>query len=66
MNIVKRIIDTFKHETNQELHDKLEADSVARRKRNEARIEKIKADMGEKYILHPCHTKTKLDEPRPV
>ena len=41
MNIVKRIIDTFKHETNQELHDKLEADSVARRKRNEARIEKI-------------------------
>ena len=30
------------------------------------RIEKIKAEMGELYILHPSHTKTKLDEPRPV
>ena len=36
------------------------------RERNEARIEAIKQEMGEKYILHPSHTKYKLDEPRPV
>lgn len=34
--------------------------------RNAARIAQIKAEMGEKYILHPSHTKTRLDEPRPV
>ena len=36
------------------------------RERNEARIEAIKQEMGEKYILHPSHMKYKLDEPRPV
>ena len=34
--------------------------------RNAARIEKIKEEMGVKYILHPSHNKTRLDEPRPV
>ena len=66
MLTIKQLIDRFKNNTNQELHDKLEAESAARRKRNEARIEKIKAEMGEKYILHPSHMKHKLDEPRPV
>ena len=63
---IKQLIERFKNNVNQELHDKLEAESAARRKRNEARIEKIKAEMGEKYILHPSHMKHKLDEPRPV
>ena len=36
------------------------------RERNEARIEAIKREMGEQYILHPVHTKSKLNEPRPV
>ena len=36
------------------------------RERNEARIAKIKAEMGELYILHPSHKKSKLDAPRPV
>ena len=36
------------------------------RERNEARIEQIKAEMGEKYILHPSHKCGKLDTPRPV
>ncbi len=36
------------------------------RQRNEQRIAKIKADMGEKHILHPSHNKTRLDTPRPV
>ena len=36
------------------------------RERNEARIAQIKAEMGTKYILHPSHTKSRLDTPRPV
>jgi hypothetical protein len=36
------------------------------RERNEARIARIKAEMGELYILHPSHKKSKLDAPRPV
>ena len=34
--------------------------------RNAARIAQIKAEMGNKYILHPDHKKSRLDEPRPV
>ena len=36
------------------------------RQRNQERIEAIKREMGEKYILHPSHTKSRLDTPRPV
>ena len=36
------------------------------RERNEQRIARIKAEMGEKYILHPSHKCGKLDTPRPV
>lgn len=66
MNIIKQIISVFKQDVDNELHDKLEAESVARRKRNVERMEKIKAEMGEKYILHPNHKRGRLDEPRPV
>lgn len=34
--------------------------------RNAARINQIKKEMGESYILHPSNTKTRLKEPRPV
>ena len=34
--------------------------------RNAARIAQIKTEMGTKYILHPSHMKSRLDEPRPV
>lgn len=36
------------------------------RERNEERLVAIKEEMGTKWILHPCHKKSKLDEPRPV
>ena len=36
------------------------------RERNEARMQAIKEQMGEKWILHPNHRKSRLDEPRPV
>mgnify|MGYP006286790059 CR=1 FL=1 len=64
--MIKKLIEMFKQQTNSDLMDKLEAESRARAKRNAERIEKIKAEMGEKYIMHPSHTKGKLNEPRPV
>ena len=39
---------------------------IGQRERNEARMEKIKADMGELYILHPSHMAKKLKRKRPV
>ena len=36
------------------------------RERNEARMEQIKREMGDKYILADCHKKSRLDTPRPV
>ena len=44
----------------------LDQESLNLRQRNEARIAKIKEEMGTKYILHPSHMKSRLDEPRPV
>lgn len=34
--------------------------------RNSVRLQAIKEEMGEKYILHPIHTKSRLNTPRPV
>lgn len=46
------------------------ADMLARQagmaERNAKRLQAIKEEMGEKWILHPAHKKTRLDEPRPV
>ena len=64
--MIKKLIDLFKKQTNDELMNKLEAESQARAKRNAERIEAIKQEMGTKYIMHPSHTRGKLDEPRPV
>ena len=66
MDVITKLIAMFKQQTNDKLLSDIEAESAARRKRNVERMEKIKAEMGEKYILHPSHMKHKLDEPRPV
>lgn len=34
--------------------------------RNATRMEAIKREMGDKYILHPNHKKQRLQQPRPV
>lgn len=39
---------------------------IGQRERNEERMNQIKADMGEKWILHPSHMKRKLKKARPV
>ncbi len=64
--MIKRIMELFKQQTNDAFYQKLEMESQARAKRNAERIEAIKQEMGEKWIMHPSHTKGRLDEPRPV
>ena len=63
MNI-RQIIDNFKKQATPTPQMLLQMEGMA--ERNAARIEAIKKEMGEKYILHPSHMKSKLDEPRPV
>ena len=63
MNI-RQIIAKFMHEETPTPTLLLAMEGM--RERNEARIEQIKREMGDKYILHPSHTKSKLNEPRPV
>ena len=39
---------------------------VGQAERNQARMDQIKRDMGELYILHPSHMAKKLKKRRPV
>ena len=64
--MITKLIEMFKQNTTNEMMAKLEAESAERRARNEQRIAKIKEEMGERWILHPSHMKSRLDEPRPV
>ena len=66
MDIITKLIDMFKTDSDADLNVKLEQESALRRQRNEERMEAIKREMGEKWILHPSHKKSRLDEPRPV
>ena len=61
---VRQIIERFKKEATPTPQMLLQMEGMA--ERNAARIEAIKKEMGEKYILHPSHMKSRLDEPRPV
>ena len=63
MNI-RQIIEKFKKQARPTPVMLLQMDGMA--ERNAKRIEAIKQEMGEKWILHPSHTKSRLDEPRPV
>ena len=66
MDIITKLIDMFKTNSDADLNAKLEQESALRRQRNEERMEAIKREMGERWILHPSHKKSRLDEPRPV
>jgi len=64
MLTIKQIIARFKQE--ETVTPELLLCMEGMQQRNAARIEAIKKEMGEKYILHPSHKKSRLDEPRPV
>ena len=64
MDVITKLIDMFKRQSTVTPQILMDMDGM--RQRNEQRIEAIKREMGEKYILHPSHTKSRLDTPRPV
>ena len=64
MNAIRVIIKRFKKESTVTPQMLMQMEGMA--ERNAKRIEAIKKEMGEKYILHPSHTKHRLNEPRPV
>ena len=49
---------------NKALPEQLEADTLIRQAKMTEKLAQIKSDMGEKWILHPCHKVAKLDKPR--
>ena len=61
IDIIRKLVKTPAESTPQIL---MSMEGMA--ERNAARIAQIKAEMGTKYILHPSHMKSRLDEPRPV
>lgn len=64
MSFLDQLISKFKQlpDTNPDLDREISE----RQERMRQRMEAIKQEMGEKYILHPNHKKTRLDSPRPV
>ena len=64
MDVITKLIEMFKQQEEVSPQVLLKMEGMSQR--NEERIEQIKREMGAKYILHPVHTKSKLNEPRPV
>ena len=63
-NVIRDLMERFKKESTVTPQMLMQMEGMS--ERNAKRIEAIKKEMGEKYILHPSHTKHRLDEPRPV
>ena len=61
-DVIRKLVKPIQSDVN--AYQLLDMDGM--RERNEQRIARIKAEMGEKYILHPSHKCSKLDTPRPV
>jgi hypothetical protein len=61
---IRKIVERFKKESSVTPQMLMQMEGMA--ERNKKRIEAIKEEMGEKYILHPSHMKSRLNEPRPV
>ena len=61
-DVIRKLVKPIESDVN--AYQLLDMDGM--RERNEQRIARIKAEMGDKYILHPSHKCHKLDTPRPV
>lgn len=61
---LQNIIDLFRKQESTPCEMLAIMDGMAAR--NDARLQAIKDEMGEKYILHPAHKKQRLEAPRPV
>ena len=49
---------------NKTLPEQLEADTLMRQARMAEKREQAIKELGEKWIMHPCHKVAKLDKPR--
>ena len=63
-DVVRKIMQRFQKESNVTPQMLMQMEGMSQR--NRERIEQIKNEMGSKYILHPSHNKSRLNEPRPV
>lgn len=63
-DVIRKIIAKFQYDVDTTPQLLTQMEGMA--ERNAKRIEVIKNEMGEKWILHPSHMKSRLDEPRPV
>ena len=63
-DVIRNLMEKFKQESTVTPAMLLQMEGMA--ERNAQRIEQIKREMGEKYILHPANKKSRLDTPRPV
>ena len=61
---IRKIVLRFQKESNVTPQMLMQMEGMA--ERNKARMDAIKKEMGDKYILARCHMKSRLDEPRPV
>jgi len=61
---IRKIVLRFQKESNVTPQMLMQMEGMA--ERNAKRMEQIKKEMGDKYILAKCHMKSRLDEPRPV
>lgn len=59
-------VDIFRKLVANNIEPQYEINDPDMRRRNEERMAAIKEEMGEKWILHPSHKKSRLEEPRPV
>lgn len=61
---IRKIVERFQKQSSVTPQMLMQMEGMA--ERNKKRMDNIKAEMGVKYILHPSHMKSRLDEPRPV
>ena len=63
-DVIRNLMERFKQEEEVTPQMLMQMEGMA--ERNAQRIEQIKQEMGELYLMHPSHKKSRLDEPRPV
>lgn len=63
MTMVDIIMDMFRKAEKPSVDLLAQMDGIA--ERNAARIKAIKDEMGQTWILHPSHKKSRLQDPRP-
>lgn len=64
--MIKQLLKKLLQEQQEQVVVELLKNMEGMAERNAKRMAAIKEEMGTKYILHPSHKRSKLEEPRPV